>query len=126
VPMPFVQDDAAANGLTLLGIADPLGEGGDKDVTGSLAQRTDQGLSPVPKLGYSGAAAIDAQGRFAGMVALKAPLLAGPAAVPLATLVPAATVKAFLQSQGVAISASRDTSRGATAQSILRVICVRR
>jgi len=48
--------------------------------------------------------------------------------------VPAAAVRAFLQSQGVAVSAghetshetSRETSRGATAQSILRVICVRR
>ena len=74
VPMPFAQDAAAANGLTLLGIADPLGEGSDNEVTGSIAQRTDQGLNPAPKLGYSGAAAIDAQGRFAGMVAMKAPV----------------------------------------------------
>jgi hypothetical protein len=130
VPMPIAQDAAAANGLTLLGIADPLGEGSDKDVTGSIAQRTDQGLNPPPKLGYSGAAAIDAQGRFAGMVALKAPVIAGVAAVPLATLVPTAAVRAFLQSQGVAIGAGHDAghepSRDAAAQSVLRVICVRR
>jgi hypothetical protein len=135
VPMPFAQpfgQDAAAapTGLTLLGIADPLGEGSDKDVTGSIAQRTDQGLNPAPKLGYSGAAAIDAQGRFAGMVALKAPVLAGAGAVPLATLVPTVAVRSFLQNQGITVSAGHETShetgRGATAQSVLRVICVRR
>jgi hypothetical protein len=126
VPMPLtqpmVQDAAAATGLTLLGVADPLGEGSDNDVTGSIAQRTDQGLSPAPKLGYSGAAAVDAQGRFAGMVALKAPVIAGAGAAPLATLVPTAVVRTFLQSQGVAVS----TGHGATAQSVLRVICVRK
>jgi hypothetical protein len=126
VPMPLAQDATAATGLTLLGIADPLGEGGDNDVTGSIAQRTDQGLSPAPKLGYSGAAAIDAQGRFAGMVALKAPVVAGAGAAPLATLVPAAAVRTFLQSQSVTVSTGRETGRGATAQSVLRVICVRR
>jgi len=122
VPMPFTQDAAAAAGLTLLGIADPLGEGSDTEVTGSIAQRTDQGLSPAPKLGYSGAAAVDAQGRFAGMVALKAPVIAGAGAAPLATLVPTAAVRTFLQSQNVAVS----TGHGATAQSVLRVICVRK
>jgi hypothetical protein len=130
VPMPFTQDAAAGSGLTLLGIADPLGEGSGTDVTGSIAQHTDQGLTPAPKLGYSGAAAVDAEGRFAGMVALKAPMIAGAGAAPLATLVPTAAVWAFLQSQNIVVSAGHETgrepSRGATAQSILRVICVRK
>jgi hypothetical protein len=126
VPMPFTQDAAVATGLTLLGIADPLGEGSANDVTGSIVERTDQGLSPAPKLGYSGAAALDAQGRFVGMVALKAPLIAGAGAAPLATLVPTAAVRAFLQSQNIVVSAGRETGRDATAQSILRVICVRK
>jgi hypothetical protein len=132
--MPVTQDGTAATALTLLGIADPLGEGSGTDVTGSIAQRTDQGLSPAPKLGYSGAAAVDAQGRFAGMVVLKAPMIAGAGAAPLATLVPTAVVRAFLQRQNVAVGAGHETSRetsheashGAIAQSILRVICVRK
>jgi hypothetical protein len=126
VPIPFSQDAVATTGLTLLGVAGPLGEGRDNDVTGSIAQRTDQGLSPAPKLGYYGAAAVDTQGRLVGMVALKAPMIAGAAAVPPATLVPTAAVRAFLQSQGVAVSSGHETSREATAQSVLRVICVRR
>jgi hypothetical protein len=121
-PMPFAEEAAAANTLTLLGIADPLGEGSDDQVTGSIAQRTDQGLNPVPKLGYSGAAAVDAQGRFAGMVTMKTPVIAGAATAPLAALVPAAAVRDFLRGQGVAVSAGH----GATAQSVLRVICVRK
>jgi hypothetical protein len=120
-PIPFADEAAGPTTLTLLGIADPRSDGGD-EVTSATAQRTDQNLNPAPKLGYSGAAAVDAQGRFAGMVEIKAPVVAGAAAVPLATLVPAATVQAFLQSQRVIVSAGR----GAGAQSVLRVICVRK
>ena len=123
-PMSFAEDASAANVLTLLGIADPRSDGGD-EVTRSTAQRTDQGLDPVPGLGYSGAAAVDAQGRFAGMVTMKAPVVAGAVAIPRATLVSAAAVRAFLQSQGVAVSAGQEPGPGATARSILRVICVR-
>jgi hypothetical protein len=123
-PMPFAEDASAATALTLLGIADPRSDGGD-EVTGSTAQRTDQGLDPVPGLGYSGAAAIDAQGRFAGMVTMKAPVVAGAVAIPQATLVPAAAVRAFLQSHRVAVNAGHEPSAGAGTQSVLRVICVR-
>jgi hypothetical protein len=122
VPLPFAEEPAATNALTLLGVADPLGESGDIQVTGSIAQRSDQGLNPVPKLGYAGAATIDAQGRFAGMATMTAPVVAGGAAAPLAGLVPAAAVRAFLQAQGITVSAGH----GATAQSVLRVICVRK
>jgi hypothetical protein len=121
-PMPFAEDAAAGNAVTLLGIPDPLSEGPDSQVAGSIAERTDHGLDPVPKPGYSGAAAVDAQARFAGMVTMQSPVVAGGTAAPLATLVPAATVRAFLQSQAITVS----TGRGATAQSVLRVICVRK
>jgi hypothetical protein len=117
-----LSDDAAGNAFTLLGIADPLGEGRDDRVTRVGAQLTDQGFNPVPKLGFSGAAAVDAQGRFAGIVAMKAPVIAGAAAVPQAALVPAATVRAFLQAQGTAAAPGHPLSE----QSVVRVICVRR
>jgi len=122
VPLTFAEEPAATNALTLLGVADPLGESGDIQVTGSIAQRSDQGLNPMPKRGYAGAAAIDAQGRFAGMVTMTAPVVAGGAAAPLAGLVSAAAVRAFLQAQGITVSVGHD----ATAQSVLRVICVRK
>jgi hypothetical protein len=121
VPLPFADDASTANTLTLLGVADPLGEGSGNKVTRSTARLTDQGLTPAPKLGFAGAAAIDMQGRFAGMVDMKTSVVAGAAAVPLATLVPAAAVRAFVQAQSVAVSAGHL----ATEQSVLRVICVR-
>ena len=60
------------------------------------------------------------------MVALKSPVIAGAGAAPLATLVPAAAVRVFLRSQGIAVSGGHETGHEATAQSMLRVICVRR
>lgn len=120
-PMPFANEITEATTLTLLGVADPRSDG-RSEVAGVMAQRTDQGLNPAPKPGYSGAAAVDAQGRFAGMVDIKAAVVAGATAAPRATLVPAAAVRGFLQSQGVAVSAGH----GASAQSVLRVICVRK
>jgi hypothetical protein len=122
VPVTLADDTAAANALTLLGIADPLGEGSDNQVTRAGAQLTDQGINPVPKLGFSGAAAVDAQGRFAGLVEIKGPVIAGAAAVPQATLVPAASVRAFLQAQGIAVTSGHPASD----QSVVRVICVRK
>jgi hypothetical protein len=122
VPMPFADAAVSSGTLTLLGITDPLGSGGDDRVTRATAQASDQGLNPVPKLGFSGAAAVDAQSRFAGMVDVKTAVVAGGAAVPQAALVPAPAVRAFLQAQGVAVS----TGPAATDQSVLRVICVRR
>jgi len=115
-------DDAGAGALTLLGIADPLGEGSDNKATRVGVSITDQGVNPVPKLGFSGAAAIDAQGRFAGIVEMKAPVVAGAAAVPQATLVPAQTVRVFLRTQGITVAAGHPASD----QSVVRVICVRK
>ena len=52
------------------------GHGGDERC---WPRRTGQGVEPVPKLGFSGAAAVDAQGRFAGTVDLTSPVAAGGA-----------------------------------------------
>ena len=86
------------------------------------AHRSPQGLDPAPKLGFSGAAAVDAQGRFAGMVDLSSPAVAGAAAVSQAALIPVEALRAFLQAQNIAIA----TGRGAIDQSVVRVICVRK
>jgi hypothetical protein len=108
--------DAATPGdLTLFGIADPLAQAGEGTVTQIPAHLTAQGIDPVPKLGFSGAAAVDPQGRIAGMVDLKRP--SGQAA-----LVPADTIRAFLAAQGIAPAAGK----APIDQSVVRVICVRK
>lgn len=121
VPAPLSGDGSAGDQLTLFGIADPLA--GNGTVTNAAAHLTAQAIDPAPKPGFSGAPAIDGQGRFAGLVTLKAPVVAGTgAAAAPATLIPAAAVRDFLQAQRITPGAAG----AAIEQSILRVICVRK
>ena len=123
----IASDAASMDNLTLAGITDPLAQAGDVAVTHIQARLAPQGLDPVPKLGFAGAAAVDPQGRFAGTVSLKWPLVANsgttaPAITGQAALIPAETIRSFLTAQGVTPS----TSRTPIDQSVLRVICVRK
>ncbi len=115
-------DSGAGDDLTLVGIADPLAQAGGGAVTRAPAHRSAQNLDPAPKLGFSGAAAVDAQGRFAGMVDLQSTAVAGAGAVSQAALIPAETLRAFLQAQNIAPASGRN----AIDQSVVRVICVRK
>ncbi len=114
--------DSSGDDLILVGIADPLAQAGGSAVTRALAHRSAQGLEPAPKLGFSGAAAVDVQGRFAGMVDLQSTAVAGAGAVNQATLIPAETLRAFLQAQNIAPVSSHTPID----QSVVRVICVRK
>ena len=120
---------ARAINLTLFGVADPLAQAGDAAVTGVAARRSGQSLKPLPKFGFAGAAAVDAQGRFAGTVNLKSPAAAGGGAVlPQATIVPADAIRGFLTAQGVTpgTAAATVADQAAIEKSVVRVICVRK
>jgi len=134
---PLGLDDATAklgvekSGVELTGIADPQSQGGGaapsrvKASVGPAASGNELTLAPAPALGFSGAAALDADGRFAGIAVLRPTLLAGASnAVPAmqATLVPADAVRDFLAGTGV-----RTTSGSSDAMAaVVRVICVRK
>jgi peptidoglycan hydrolase-like protein with peptidoglycan-binding domain len=121
--------ESKGDALTLFGVGDPLAQAGDTAVTNVAARRTGQGVEPVPKLGFSGAAAVDAQGRFAGMVDLTSPVAAGGRSVlPQATIVPADTVRSFLAAQGITLEtgAAPAADHAAIEKSVMRVICVRK
>ena len=122
IPAALAGDSGTGDDLTLVGVSDPLAQAGGGVVTRAPARRNAQRLDPAPKLGFSGAAAIDAQGRFAGMVDLQSTAVAGAGAVNQATLIPVETLRAFLQTQNIA-SAS---SHAPIDQSVVRVICVRK
>jgi hypothetical protein len=122
LPVALAGDSGAGDDLTLVGIADPLAQAGGGAVTRAAAHRSAQNLDPAPKLGFSGAAAVDGQGRFAGMVDLSSTAVAGAGAVSQATLIPLETLRSFLQAQNVALT----TGRGVIDQSVVRVICVRK
>jgi hypothetical protein len=123
VPAALAGDSNADDQLALIGIADPLAQPGDGSVTATTAHLTPQGLDPAPKLGFSGAAAVDAQGRFAGMVDLKSPVAAVTTSVAAqATLVPAVAVRAFLTAQSIGVPGGH----AAINEAVVRVICVRK
>jgi peptidoglycan hydrolase-like protein with peptidoglycan-binding domain len=126
-PAALVHEGASASALTLVGIAEPKAQGGERTVTSASARLDGESLEPTPQLGFAGAAALDAQGRIFGMVTLKAPVLAsaGAASVPAATVVPVAAIRAFLDSQYVT-PATGSAGIDAAKASVVRVICVRR
>jgi hypothetical protein len=122
---------ATKSALDLTGIADPQNQGGGAAVSSvkasvaSIGSNSDLALSPAPGLGFSGAAALDSDGKFAGVALLKPLVVAGPAnAAPAAqaALVSSDTVREFLRANGVNAAGG---STDATA-SVVRVICVRK
>jgi peptidoglycan hydrolase-like protein with peptidoglycan-binding domain len=122
-------DGAASTKLDVTGISDPQNQGGSNaasSVKASVVQTgggNDLALSPAPSVGFSGAAALDGDGKFAGVALLKPAIVAGPAAAPAqAVLVSADSVREFLKASGVnAANGSADAK-----SSVVRVICVRK
>jgi hypothetical protein len=115
--------------VTLLGIADPQAQGGGSAVSATRARVTETlALDPAPAVGFDGAAALDAQGRLAGITSLKVPMVAGAAPTPVtsATLIPVETVRNFLDAQNVAPAPSAAAGVEAAKGSVVRVICVRK
>jgi peptidoglycan hydrolase-like protein with peptidoglycan-binding domain len=122
---------ATKTALDLTGIADPQSQGGGaavSSVKASVAQLgggSDIALTPAPALGFSGAPALDGDGRFAGIALLKPVQLAGPTnGVPAAqaVLVTAETLRDFLKANAVTAAGGASDAKA----SVVRVICVRK
>ncbi len=115
--------------VDLTGIADPQNQGGGAAVSSTKATVVPVGneltLSPAPGPGFSGAAALDGDGKFAGIALLKQVVVAGPpnaAPAAQAALVPADSVLAFLKASGVDPAGGAVDAKAA----VVRVICVRK
>jgi len=128
-PLAMSGNGAAKPNVTLTGIADPQNQGGRNAITSTAATATPAGtdivLSPEPAVGFSGAAAIDADGKFAGVARLKPAVVAGPAGTPMpsqALLVPAGSVREFLTAKGVTLASGPSDAKA----SVLRLVCVRK
>jgi hypothetical protein len=124
-------DGAAKSGVDIVGIADPQNQGGGVAPSMIKAQVTQVGgggdlaLSLTPSHGFSGAATLDGDGKFAGLTLLKPVIVAGPtnaAAAAQATLVPGDVVRDFLKANGVTAAGSSTDAMA----SVVRVICVRK
>ena len=126
---------SATSGVELTGIADPQNQAGGAAASSVKVSVTQVGgdfvLSPAPAVGFSGAATLDTDGKFAGIALLKPVIVAGPSdAAAQAVLVPAETVRGFLKANGVnAAGGSSDAKTSVTTSvtaSVVRVICVRK
>ena len=127
MPVTLAPDAPKAGELTLVGIADPKEQDGRKTLTEIKARLADATAielrQPVPMAGFSGAAALDAQGQFIGMMAMRNAVLASAGdAVPPVRLVPAGTIRAFLTAHDVAPAQQAGDARAA----VVRIICVRK
>jgi hypothetical protein len=123
VPAGFSAELFREAELTVLGIADPQGQGGGAAISSFAAKLKGDLLEPAPPPGFAGAAALDANGQIYGMVEWKTPDGVGAGAAPQATIVTAPAIRAFLKAQQLpALSAAAASAK----DSLVRVICVRR
>ncbi len=128
-PIRLIGATAGTSNVTLVGIADPQAQGGDAAVSTASARlgaaASNRPLDAAPTVGFSGAAAIDDAGQFAGMVVLKPTMVAGPAPAPQAAVVPREKVMSFLDANYVAPASGQPGVEQAKA-AVVRVICVRK
>jgi peptidoglycan hydrolase-like protein with peptidoglycan-binding domain len=129
-PLDLASDQASRSNVELTGIVDPQSQGGGRAVSTARAAVTpignggDLALAPAPALGFSGAAAREDGGKFAGIALLKPVTAAGPApaAAAQSVLVMPDAVREFLKANAV-LTASGSTDAAAA---VVRVICVRK
>lgn len=130
-PVLFSADPPKSTELTLLGISEPDAQAGTRNVTTATAKlRGIDGsrvlLDVAPAPGFVGGAALDGEGRLAGMIDIAPAAVAGPpVAAGQASFVPTATIRKFLESAGVTPLTGRG-DLAAARNAVVRVICVRR
>jgi peptidoglycan hydrolase-like protein with peptidoglycan-binding domain len=126
-----LEGGTAATSVEITGIADPQAQGGGSAASSVKAQAAqiggdgDAALSPAPGPGFSGAAALDGSGKFAGLALLKPVAVAvtsATAATSQAVLVSPVTVREFLKTNDVNANGASTDARAA----VVRVICVRK
>lgn len=127
-PLALPADSARPSDLTLIGIPDPKEQDAPKKLTEIKARLAEANAielrQPVPMAGFSGAAALDAQGRFVGMTEMRNAVLASiEPTLPPVRLVPAAAIRDFLTAHHIeAPQAPAADARAA----LVRIICVRK
>jgi hypothetical protein len=126
-PVALSADAPKAGDLTLVGIPDPKEQDGGRKLTEIKARLTDGSAielrQPVPMAGFSGAAALDAQGRVLGMTEMRNAVLASiePAAPPV-HLINGTTIRAFLEANSVPVPTEPSDAKAG----VVRMICVRK
>jgi hypothetical protein len=128
LPALALAPDAAKTGdITLVGISDPKEQNGGRKLTEIKARLADGAAialrQPVPMAGFAGAAALDAQDRFVGILETRNVALASAEpTLPPVRLIGAASIRDLLDKQHVPLATAGADARAA----VVRVICVRK
>ncbi len=126
-PVALTRTAPRGGELTLIGIPDPQEGAGRKlnEVKARLADGSAIELRrPVPMAGFSGAAALDPQGQFLGILQMRRAVLASlDSAGPPVRLINAAAIRAFLAAHNVPLA---DTPAADAKAAVVRIICVRK
>src|SRR6476660_9295342 len=126
-PLALAADSFKKGDVTLVGIPDPKEQNGAKRLTEIKARLAESNAielrQPVPMAGFSGAAAVDAQGRFLGMMQMQNFVLASTESIAQPVrLVTATAIRGFLAAHDVEPATGGSDARTA----VVRVICVRK
>jgi Trypsin-like peptidase domain len=127
-PLSLTPDAPKTGELTLVGIPDPKEQDGSRKLTEIKARLADGSAielrQPVPMAGFSGAAALDAQGQFLGMMEMGHAVLASvEASAPPVRLITAETIRGFLAAHNVETAPAQT---GDSKAAVVRIICVRK
>lgn len=127
-PVQLAGETPKTADLTLLGVPDPNIQDGDRKAAVVRAKLIDGSAielsQSVPVAGFSGAAAMDSQGRVLGVMQMRNAVLASasePIAPPV-RLIGAGTISNFLAAHGIAAAATAGDPKAA----VVRIICVRK
>ena len=126
-PLALASDSFKKGDVTLVGIPDPKEQNSARTLTEIKARLVDGNAielrQPVPMAGFSGAAALDAQGQFVGMTEMRNFVLAStePAAPPV-RLISTTAIRDFLAAQNVGTGSDGGNAK----DSVVRIICVRK
>jgi hypothetical protein len=126
---PLALGEAIRTEVTLVGIADPQSQAGRASVSMTQAKVTTVGdavaLDTAAAPGFAGAAAIDADVGFVGVVVQKPQFVAGPATGATSSIASSDSIRKLLAAQNIAHSGGQAGVDFAK-DSVVRVVCVRK
>ena len=127
---PLALGEAVRSEVTLVGVADPQSQAGRASVS-TVKSKVTAGsdaatLEAAPSPGFAGAAAIDADAGFVGIVVQKPQVVAGPATGGnTSAIAPADAIRKLLTANNITHSGGQASVEFAK-DSVVRVICVRK
>jgi hypothetical protein len=126
---PLALGDTPRSEVTLVGIADPQAQGGSAAVSTVKAKVATVGdaatLDAAVGPGFAGAAAIDADTGFVGVIVQRPQVVAGPGTGGTSAIAPVDAIRKLLAAHGISPSGGQAGVEFAK-DSVVRVICVRK